>query len=412
MVSGQELTKGRSAWVRGLVLLAPLALLAGCATTETAKAPSPPPVGKPVEVMATWKPTVQVFPDTLNNGKPTPALSGRVYLFDGQMGSPIVADGMLVVSVYDDHPRVGANGDPVPLQIWKITPECMKLVQTRDVLGWGYTLNLPWDTYRPDITQVRFMVRFEPPKDAKDEFPLFQDSGLLTLQNNAGNNQSMAQVTTRYGQPSVQLTGAQALNPVQMNPGTPQAVQPNLAGAPGGTLPINNGAHQGILPVNAALPPPVGHVSNVPPPPSQGSFQPPGTSPQGTMVQVNGIQGQLQVNGVGNQGQLQQGNRVGNQGQLQPNVVANQGQFQPNAVANQGQLQGVAIYPEEQPQATRTNPQPTVQGNGVATQGQIQGNGSLPQGEGNGGYPKGTMPGSGVASQNPMPYLPVPQPPQ
>jgi hypothetical protein len=111
-------------------------------------------------------------------------LSGRVYLFDQPDGQPILAQGGLVVSVFDDRPRTDSDGNPVPLQIWMVTTETLKLGQSKDTIGWGYTLDLPWDTFRRDIGEVRFLVRFEPPKDAKDQSPLSVDSGPVRLKNN------------------------------------------------------------------------------------------------------------------------------------------------------------------------------------------------------------------------------------
>jgi hypothetical protein len=141
-----------------------------------------PPTGIPCQVVATWKSAVEYFPDRLNNGRPTPKLEGRVYLLDNRLGQPIVADGELVVSVYDELPPLAPNGDPLPLQIWTITPDRMKPIQSRDPFGWGYTLNLPWDTYRPEIRQIRFTVQYCPPKKAKDQMPLDMDSGSVKLE--------------------------------------------------------------------------------------------------------------------------------------------------------------------------------------------------------------------------------------
>jgi hypothetical protein len=250
----QVRTGTRPAAVRCLMLLLPLTVFAaGCATTDAAKLAAAPPTGQPCQVVATWKSAVEYYPDRVNNGRPTPALSGRVYLIDNHTGLPVVADGGLVVSVYDDHPRTGPNGDPLPLQIWHITPECMKLIQSRDPFGWGYTVNLPWDTYRPDIGQVRYLVRFDPPKDAKDPMPLYVDSGAVALQNNGGNAQAIAQATSRYSAPGFQPSAVQA--PSVLAATGPQQTQPFGANAAPPPLQFNPGSSQPVQPVNATAVP-------------------------------------------------------------------------------------------------------------------------------------------------------------
>ncbi len=206
------------AMVGCLALLTPaLALLSGCATTNVAKAPETPPKGAPGQIVATWNKDVEFLPDRVNNGRLTPALSGRVYFFEGGSTEqkPIVADGSLYISVYDEHGRTNPDGTPVPLEVWQITPECMKLVMTKDWWGWGYTLNLPWNTYRPDISQVRFQVRYVPPKDAKDPMPVFSDCPMLALQHPGSTTQSTAQANARNSAASQQRTSGYTQSGVQ-----------------------------------------------------------------------------------------------------------------------------------------------------------------------------------------------------
>jgi hypothetical protein len=122
--------------------------------------------------MAWWNPHVLMVPDSANNGRPTAALSGRVHLFSREANSPIAANGQLVVSVFEVEPGAGTDTKSVPLETWKITSDCMKLSIAKDIVGWGYSVTLPWNTYRPDIEKVELEVKYLPPKDALEAMPL------------------------------------------------------------------------------------------------------------------------------------------------------------------------------------------------------------------------------------------------
>ena len=51
----------------------------------------------------------------------------------------------------------------------------------RDTIGWGYSLFLPWGSYRPDIAAVHFKTRYERPKG----IPIYNESGPVTLNRGA-----------------------------------------------------------------------------------------------------------------------------------------------------------------------------------------------------------------------------------
>ena len=183
---------------RWLVLLAPLVLWSvGCETLHHSKPVAAlPPTGQAAEVMAMWNSNVVFAPDPANNGRSTPALTGRVYLFDKDTDGVVVVDGMMTVALYEEHPQLGPDGAPIPLEIWKITPECLKLSARKDNgVGWGYSIGLPWTTYRQDIGRIQLQVMFKPTKDG---MPLYRDSGLLTLQNNGSNSQTAAQANASH----------------------------------------------------------------------------------------------------------------------------------------------------------------------------------------------------------------------
>jgi hypothetical protein len=155
-----------------------LVCASGCVTTGSMFAcldPDAPPAGTPTQVYFTPHPQVIFPPDIRHNGTPIPALAGRVYLFGPNLGRPMAGDGKVVVELYDPA-RPPVNGQAVPLTVWTLDQEMLKPGLHRDSsIGWGYTVVLPWEQYRPDITQVLIRVRYEPVKGT----PLFTETQLV-----------------------------------------------------------------------------------------------------------------------------------------------------------------------------------------------------------------------------------------
>src|SRR5262249_25133592 len=123
-----------------------------------------------------WNRAVVFTPDPANNGVSTPGLVGRVYLFGSDLGYPLVGDGSLTVALFDDSPTP-SGGVPVQLEEWRIDKDTLHRLLKRDTIGLGYSLCLPWGTYRPDIVNVHFKVRYEPCKGT----PIYIENAPLTL---------------------------------------------------------------------------------------------------------------------------------------------------------------------------------------------------------------------------------------
>lgn len=154
----------------------PLLLLAGCVGIDTYPAgPAVPSAGSPTQLVATWRPDIYFVPDPAHGGVERPTLFGRLYLFGPDAGTPMAGDGKLVVDLYEGGVPRGATA--APLEEWQFDPVTFKGLLKRDMLGWGYTVPLPWATYRPDITCVQVKVRYEPAKGA----PLFADSTPMAI---------------------------------------------------------------------------------------------------------------------------------------------------------------------------------------------------------------------------------------
>jgi hypothetical protein len=161
---------------QGIVIAAGLTLsmVAGCLALDNKAKEAP--TGTPVQSLAVWQSFVVFGSDPTREGTTRPGLAGRLYLL-GSQDINLAAPGKVQVRLYADPPNPGAPD--VPLEIWDLDSETLKGKLQRDLIGWGYSLLLPWSTYRPDLTHIRLTVRFEPTKGGA---PLYAPETHLTLQ--------------------------------------------------------------------------------------------------------------------------------------------------------------------------------------------------------------------------------------
>ncbi|OAI47617.1 hypothetical protein AYO44_01705 [Planctomycetaceae bacterium SCGC AG-212-F19] len=166
-------------WCPGALALV-LAFASGCvALDEFVHKADVPPVGAVYQVVAAWNKEVMFAPDPVNGGRPTPGLTGRLYLFGPQIDFPLEGDGSLVVELYTV-PTPAPQGSAAPpaeskrLERWELDKETLHRLLRKDPIGWGYTLFLPWSTYRPDLTQVKLRICYQPQHGT----PLYADSPL------------------------------------------------------------------------------------------------------------------------------------------------------------------------------------------------------------------------------------------
>jgi hypothetical protein len=151
---------------RGTILAALLlAVASGCANTGPlipwlGEKASPPVT----QVAVIWKNQVLTGVDPLNNGAPMAGLSCRVFLFGPDEKDYLLAQGKLVIELYATLPEQ-PQAPPTSMGRWEIGKEILNSACLRkDSLGLGYTLNLPWEKYRPDIRQLQMRTRYEPEK--------------------------------------------------------------------------------------------------------------------------------------------------------------------------------------------------------------------------------------------------------
>ncbi len=139
-----------------------LTSLVGCQTLDPGLARFPwseAPKGEVTQVVTIWADGIVAHPDPARGGLPTPGLAGRVYLFGHNKGEPVAAEGGLCVHLYDD--AQPPSDQPAPREVWNIDQENLNLVLTKDLLGWGYNLWLPWSNYRADIRKVTLVVQYK-----------------------------------------------------------------------------------------------------------------------------------------------------------------------------------------------------------------------------------------------------------
>lgn len=156
-----------------------LCLLAvGCvSTTPWMVKREPAPCGIPSQVIVTWEPRVLVTADSAGGGAPLPGIAGRLYLFGNECGYPMAHDGTLHVELYDVGP-VANGGQPAFLEYWDIDAQKLKMLLRKDIVGWGYTVFLPWGSYAPTVTQVQMKLCFM----TTQGIPLYAPSSPMKLQ--------------------------------------------------------------------------------------------------------------------------------------------------------------------------------------------------------------------------------------
>jgi hypothetical protein len=147
-------------------------LTSGCVSTGGLVANDAKHKEVPVQLGVIWKHEVAFAPDPVHNGTPSPGLVGRVYLFGQEMGFPLEGDGGLHVELAD-----GSMNPPAVLEQWDLDPETLRKFQRKDMVGPGYSIFLPWSTYRPEVTHVIMKVAYKPKQGA----PLYASPASVSL---------------------------------------------------------------------------------------------------------------------------------------------------------------------------------------------------------------------------------------
>jgi hypothetical protein len=156
-------------------------------------------VGPVHQVHATWVNKLVVTEDAANQGAPLPGLAGRVYLFGPDLGLPVKGTGKVIVDLFDAA-QAGPNGESKMLERWVFTKENLDRLLRKDVIGWGYTLFLPWPDYQPAFKRLQVQVSYLPETGVS----MYGERTALTLL------QSESTAATRIVQLSPGATGTDA----------------------------------------------------------------------------------------------------------------------------------------------------------------------------------------------------------
>ena len=152
----------------------------GCVLTETAQRPKEvAPTGAVSQVHATWENRVVLTPDVVHGGVQMPGLACRMYLLD-QEGRPIQGAGSVIVDLHELVKADAANQPPQPklLERWEIDQATLHRLLRKDEIGWGYTLFLPWGSYRPELARVQMQIRY-----LDKGLPQFSPPAVVSLHN-------------------------------------------------------------------------------------------------------------------------------------------------------------------------------------------------------------------------------------
>jgi hypothetical protein len=134
------------------------------------------PVGKPDQVSAFWIDGVDVKPDPTQGGMLIPGFAGRVIFMRSKSGDTVSVNSPITIQAYVNDP---SQNRAVPMEQWTIQPEHLPLLFKRDIAGWGYTVWLPWNSYSPEIKQVRLIVVYQEKDQAA---PLYSEAMTIRIQ--------------------------------------------------------------------------------------------------------------------------------------------------------------------------------------------------------------------------------------
>jgi len=138
---------------------------------------------RPTRIGTFWQPNVVFAADPTRNGAPNAGMACRMWLFDENVGHPLLFEGKLCVDLYDVSP--GPTGETLVRQLeqWQLPADVLRKLAKPDILGDGYTLFFPWATYRPDITRVQMKLRFDPTDGSA---PIYSEPSMVTLGSSVG----------------------------------------------------------------------------------------------------------------------------------------------------------------------------------------------------------------------------------
>jgi hypothetical protein len=169
-------------WLLGALALSPLV---GCNHFQTLETSKWLDVGyfdsssnRASHILAFWDSQVRLTQDSSNGGRPLAGMAGRLYLLNQETGKPVDATGRVVVQMHD-MTNVQPGQPTHCIAEYTFDPVSLKRLKRPDGIAEGYTLFLPWESYRPDVRRIEIRVAYVP--DEKQN-PFFAEPSLITLQ--------------------------------------------------------------------------------------------------------------------------------------------------------------------------------------------------------------------------------------
>ena len=127
-------------------------------------------------MLTVFDPRIFTTADTQQRGRTMTGLAGRVYLLNEEGRKMEEASGRMFVEMYDVT-AVRDGGEAKKLVEWQFDPQSLKKLKRDDQIGSGYTLFLPWETYRPEVKQVKLQLAYVEPNGS----PHYAEPTMVTL---------------------------------------------------------------------------------------------------------------------------------------------------------------------------------------------------------------------------------------
>jgi hypothetical protein len=134
------------------------------------------PRGAASDFALTWQNQVKQLPDPVRNGAMGYGVAGQMFLFAPGF-KPVDAHGTLTVEVYDNTNKTNDETGPL-IRSYAIHKEQLKVMVAMDE-RWGksYTLFLPWPEYKPSVSRLKIVARFE----QENHITLYHPASYVTL---------------------------------------------------------------------------------------------------------------------------------------------------------------------------------------------------------------------------------------
>jgi hypothetical protein len=111
-------------------------------------------------VAARWDHHLRTAPDPRDFTAGTIGIIGRVYLESEQTNKMCEAHGTIVIGMLDMTPTASGK-PPVLIANYKFDAETLRKLKVKDPFSdVAYTVFLPWTEYRPEIKQVKLLVKY------------------------------------------------------------------------------------------------------------------------------------------------------------------------------------------------------------------------------------------------------------